>query len=372
LQNSRGKPITITVKDGQTGKSTDVSVHPYFETPFTKGGVVIGGMELRPEADTISPGSPAAAKILPGDVITSIDWGDGAKTDPTYDDVMKYFNDAGQNDKKVTITVLRGNETMIIKDVVPSMKLGKDANGNKRRGMGIGLGFEGNHAVVADVVHDSTADRAHIAKGFTITAVNGAPVTGWFDVAAQLKDVKSGPVTFAFTTDTGENKTADLALSSDDLSAIHSLRYTHFLVGLHDRIEPRKTSDPIIAAKWGVAETRDFVLQFYLTIKRMIQGSVSPANMMGPLGIFHAGTKFAFKGLDWLLWFLSMISANLAVVNFLPIPIVDGGLFTFLILEKLMGRPLSPKAQQVAQFVGLGLILGVFILVTFQDISRFF
>ena len=71
-----------------------------------------------------------------------------------------------------------------------------------------------------------------------------------------------------------------------------------------------------------------------------------------------------------MLWFLSLISANLAVVNFLPIPIVDGGLFTLLILEKVQGKPLSPDAQRIVQMVGLVLILGVFLLVTYQDIAR--
>ena len=127
---------------------------------------------------------------------------------------------------------------------------------------------------------------------------------------------------------------------------------------------------PFAAAAWGISETRDFVLQFYVTLKRMFQGSVSASNMMGPVGIVSAGARFAFKGADWLIWFLAMISANLAVVNFLPIPIVDGGLFTFLILEKIQGRPLSPKVQAVAQIVGFALIISVFLLVTYQDIRR--
>ena len=83
-----------------------------------------------------------------------------------------------------------------------------------------------------------------------------------------------------------------------------------------------------------------------------------------------AGAQFADKGTSWLIWFLAMISANLAVVNFLPIPIVDGGLFTFLILEKIQGRPLSPQTQKIVQVVGLALILGVFLLVTYQDFAR--
>ena len=125
-----------------------------------------------------------------------------------------------------------------------------------------------------------------------------------------------------------------------------------------------------MAAWWGVVETRDFVLQFYLTLKRMIQGTISYTNMMGPVGIFVAGTHFADKGTDWLIWFLSMISANLAVVNFLPIPIVDGGLFTFLIIEKIKGKPLSARTQSIAQIVGLAILVSVFLLVTYQDITR--
>src|SRR5688572_9139545 len=102
----------------------------------------------------------------------------------------------------------------------------------------------------------------------------------------------------------------------------------------------------------------------------MIGGSVSPKNLMGPVGIFQHGAGFAFKGTDWLIWFLAMISANLAVVNFLPIPIVDGGLFTFLVVEKIQGKPISAKTQSIAQVVGLAIILSVFLLVTYQDIAR--
>jgi regulator of sigma E protease len=102
----------------------------------------------------------------------------------------------------------------------------------------------------------------------------------------------------------------------------------------------------------------------------MFDGSVSYTNLMGPLGIFSAGTQFAFKGTDWLIWFLAMISANLAVVNFLPIPVVDGGHFVFLCLEKIQGKPVSQRAQSIAQVVGLALLLGVFLLVTYQDITR--
>ncbi len=180
------------------------------------------------------------------------------------------------------------------------------------------------------------------------------------------------PVKVSYLTSRNEAATVEMKLDPEQIGSIHSVRYTTFLLLDESAKGLRKTNSPLVAASWGITETRDFVLQFYLTLRRMIGGSVSPANMMGPVGIFTAGTKIAFRGMDWLIWFLSMISANLAVVNFLPIPIVDGGLFTFLILEKIQGRPLSPRMQTIAQYVGLAFLAGVFLFVTYHDIARWF
>ena len=81
-------------------------------------------------------------------------------------------------------------------------------------------------------------------------------------------------------------------------------------------------------------------------------------------------SQFAARGTDWLIWFLAMISANLAVVNFLPIPIVDGGHFVFLLIEKITGKPPSRRVLETAQLLGLVFILGVFLFVTWNDILR--
>jgi len=141
-------------------------------------------------------------------------------------------------------------------------------------------------------------------------------------------------------------------------------------VVLDELHEARQTRNPVTAVAWGVTDTRDLILQFYQTLRAMIRGSVPASGAMGPIGIFHHGAKIAYRGIDWVIWFLAMISANLAVVNFLPIPIVDGGLFMFLLIEKFQGKPLSPKVQSIAQLVGIALIASVFIFVTYQDIIR--
>ena len=179
------------------------------------------------------------------------------------------------------------------------------------------------------------------------------------------------PIAVTYKTAGGQEGEASLELSTDEVAAINSYSYKQDLP-----LDSQHVKMPDVKpAQWrrngASIETRDFILQFYLTLNRMGHGDVSPKNMMGPLGIFQAGTNFAAKGNDWLIWFLSMISANLAVVNFLPIPIVDGGLFTFLIVEKLKGRPLSPKTQAIAQYVGMALLLGIVLFVTWQDVAQF-
>jgi regulator of sigma E protease len=261
--------------------------------------------------------------------------------------------------------VVRDGKEQEVTDLKPNIRL---QTGGK--GLGIRPGMDADHAVVGGVVNDSAAATAGITPGSTILKVNGQDVKSWFDVHRQLSSAKPGDkVKLEYQTLGGEVKPADVTLSQDQVAAIHNVRYVD-LLALAEPREPRKAENALQAMGWGVTETRDFILQFYLTLRRMADGTVSPANLMGPIGIFHAGTKFAYKGHDWLIWFLSMISANLAVVNFLPIPIVDGGLFTFLILEKIKGRPLSARTQTIAQFVGMAVLLCVFLLVTYQDIAR--
>jgi regulator of sigma E protease len=76
------------------------------------------------------------------------------------------------------------------------------------------------------------------------------------------------------------------------------------------------------------------------------------------------------QGFSYLLLFLAVISVNLAVLNFLPIPILDGGQFVFLLIEKIKGSPVHPRIQDLATIVGLVVIGGIFILVTFNDVRN--
>jgi regulator of sigma E protease len=72
------------------------------------------------------------------------------------------------------------------------------------------------------------------------------------------------------------------------------------------------------------------------------------------------------------LYLLAFISANLAVINFLPIPVVDGGVFLLLVVEKIKGTPVNVRLQEMISYAGLFLIATVFLYLTYNDILRFF
>lgn len=133
-----------------------------------------------------------------------------------------------------------------------------------------------------------------------------------------------------------------------------------------------RSPSPFAAIERGIAESRRVMMQTYLTFLRLFQGSVEVRHLKGPVGIAHLGTQIASQGLIWVLFFMALISINLAVINFLPIPIVDGGQFLMLCYEWIRGRPVPIVVQNVATLAGLVLIGMMFLYVTFNDIKNIF
>ena len=130
-----------------------------------------------------------------------------------------------------------------------------------------------------------------------------------------------------------------------------------------------RSDGPIAAVKRGIHESRRVMLQTYLTFLRLTQGTVKVEHLKGPVGIAHIGTMLADEGFIKVLFFMALISINLAVINFLPLPIVDGGQFLFLLYEGIRGKPIPIVVQNAVTLAGLALIGTMFLLVTFNDIK---
>ena len=133
----------------------------------------------------------------------------------------------------------------------------------------------------------------------------------------------------------------------------------------------QKATD-IVDARHGRPATVRFIKEVYMNLYAMIFGRVSAKTMSGPLTIANVSYRFAGEDFWQFLLFIGMISVNLAVVNFLPIPVLDGGHMVFLILEKILGRPVPEKVFAFAMYLGLAMILSLMIFVITLDIRRLF
>jgi membrane-associated protease RseP (regulator of RpoE activity) len=120
------------------------------------------------------------------------------------------------------------------------------------------------------------------------------------------------------------------------------------------------------ALKFGVSRTGEFIVNIYQSLRSLATRRVSPDMVQGPVGI--ATTAFVVAEDPWeFLLFLGLISVNLAVVNFMPVPILDGGHMVFLIYEKLRGKPASEAIRTWATYGGLALILFLMAFVLYKE-----
>lgn len=228
------------------------------------------------------------------------------------------------------------------------------------------------------------AQSLDLPPGTVIRAMDGESVSSFFDIHAALVRAKQRAtnegVTVALVVELPMSdasgapivETHEWFIPSADLASLAPLTWTSPVGEEHFRplMITRKASNPFGAIGMGFVETRRVMASAYLTIARLFQGSVKVEHLKGPVGIAHIGTVVAKRGVIDLIFFMAIISVNLAVLNFLPLPIVDGGLFVFLLWEGITGKPVSPNVQAATAMLGLLLIGALFLLVTFNDITN--
>ncbi len=124
------------------------------------------------------------------------------------------------------------------------------------------------------------------------------------------------------------------------------------------------------AIRLGFVCSLDLVKQLYMTMKRLFTGEVGAKNLGGIIRISQFSYQAAERGASWFWFFLGLLSVNLAFVNLLPIPVLDGGYLLFLLIEKVKGSPVSTRVLGYSQVVGLVFVLLLVLFVTYNDILR--
>ncbi len=124
-------------------------------------------------------------------------------------------------------------------------------------------------------------------------------------------------------------------------------------------------------AESAVLFTGEVVVAFYELIKNLIVTQKVSVDLSGPVGIAVLTGQVARMGIIYLLQFTALLSINLAVINFLPFPALDGGRILFLIIEKIRRKPVSQKIENLVHNIGFGLLMLLVLLVTYRDVIKF-
>ncbi len=132
----------------------------------------------------------------------------------------------------------------------------------------------------------------------------------------------------------------------------------------------QKAKSVLEAVQFGIEDTVEFISNIYMNLSRLVTRRISTRSLGGPIEIATQAFNVAGEDFSTNILFLAMISINLAVVNFLPIPLLDGGHMVFLIYEKVRRRPPPEIVRVVATYIGVAFILSLMVFVLYLDISR--
>mgnify|MGYP001078117756 CR=1 FL=1 len=309
-------------------------------------------------------GSKAEPSLRRGDIILAI----GDVELPTYEQMRDVTVE--YEDKELPVKVLRtdnGAQQIVTVNVVPK----RSALGKKVM-IGVGISYDLEHGVVAGTValeKDSAA--LEIPAGAKITAVDGTPVSNFFDIAGEIRKYAGQRITIDYRLNEKVAGDVFMNVPEEDVYTVEATIAEPIPFKPLEKIY--KANGPTDAVVMGYKKTVMFVAQTYVTLRRLIGGLVSPKDLMGPVGIMTLSYRIvADKPLVYYVYFLGLISAAIAVFNFLPLPPLDGGLVVLLLVEKIKGSALSQRVQTIIAYAGWTLIGTLILYVTFNDIVRSF
>jgi regulator of sigma E protease len=225
---------------------------------------------------------------------------------------------------------------------------------------------------VGEVDKGLPAYEAGIRPGDVIASVDGKPVQEFDDLLEVMSKAPAGPLTFVLKR--GE-ETIRLTITPKAMEAKNLFGETisRKIIGVRPSSELIKRKESLVGAVSKAGYQTWYLSKVtVLGLAKLIQGTISPKNIGGPILILQAAGKQAKEGTSNLIYFVGLISINLGVVNLLPIPILDGGHIMFHLVEMVTRRRLSTKAIDIAQKVGLAIIIVIMVFAFYNDLDRIF
>jgi regulator of sigma E protease len=223
---------------------------------------------------------------------------------------------------------------------------------------------------IGNVKADSPAAQAGLLAGDKVLSVAGQPVGRWEDLSQKIRQAGEHPLTLSVQR--GE-QVFDIEVLPQrmETSDIFGAKVQAIIIGISsgDKLAIDHVG-PLEALREGSAYTFRLSWLTVLSFYKLLVREAPLKSLGGPILIAQVAGRQAELGLTYLVQFMAVLSVNLFLLNLLPIPVLDGGHLFFFSLEALRGKPMATKHREVAQALGLMIILALMVLVFYQDVVR--
>ncbi len=232
-------------------------------------------------------------------------------------------------------------------------------------------GFYMIKPVVGDIVQNSPAMKAGIQKGDVIKQINNTPIESWNDMVGLISHSKGEKITILI--ERHRKKIAfELRPAPTIVRDIFGEKIKKYMIGISSSGEVfHKELNPLQAMGASLRKTWDFIDLTFLSIAKILNGTLSSKTLGGPIMIAQMAGKEAEAGAANFAFFIAMLSVNLGIINLFPIPILDGGHLFFFLIEAITGKPVSDKVHEKANQVGIAVLVALMFFVFYNDIMRY-
>ncbi|MEK7878294.1 MAG: RIP metalloprotease RseP, partial [candidate division NC10 bacterium] len=327
--------------------------------------MVVGRPVLPSVIGRIQPGSPAAqAGLQTEDRVIAMD----GKAVAHWDDLVKALQSS--HGETVQLTIRRGEAERKLA-LTPARTKVKDVFGSEQEIWDLGA-RPYIPARVGEVLAGYPAAKAGLKAGDVVTALDGAAVLSWDELAEGIHKRPGRKVVLSVRRG-GESLTIEVVPQA---TKQRSPSGEETLVGLIG-ISPAGAvtyvrSNPVVAMGEGIIRAGEITALTVVGLWKLVKRELPASAIGGPLQIAVLAGEQARQGFTSLAFFTAVISINLAVLNLLPVPMLDGGHLFFFAIESVMGRPLSVRKRELAQQVGFFLLALLMVFAMYNDIQRFF
>ena len=228
-------------------------------------------------------------------------------------------------------------------------------------------------AVIDSVVTGAPAAAAGLAGGDRIVAINGRPIHAWEDVLDRVAPMTSGTLTFEVERNGTRLSKVVSPMSAEVVDPTTGAKRTVGRVGIQVRDTTAHESVGVLEAvsNGGIATWR-IATNVVDVLTGLVSGSVSAKNLGGPIAIARTSVQAARNGAETLWSLIAVLSLNIAILNLVPIPVLDGGQILLVLAEAIKGSAFSGRTREAFARAGVLAVLALILLVTFNDIRSAF